>query len=64
MRCQLKRCYVWKTNVSTSGPMTSTQIHLFAVLKVFPSQDPLDRADFNAVEYINTLFPTEQVKWC
>uniref|UniRef100_A0AAY4D511 Vacuolar protein sorting-associated protein 53 homolog n=1 Tax=Denticeps clupeoides TaxID=299321 RepID=A0AAY4D511_9TELE len=23
-------------------------------------QDPLDRADFNAVEYINTLFPTEQ----
>uniref|UniRef100_A0A8C1IV26 Vacuolar protein sorting-associated protein 53 homolog n=1 Tax=Cyprinus carpio TaxID=7962 RepID=A0A8C1IV26_CYPCA len=28
---------------------------------VFPSQDPLDRADFNAVEYINTLFPTEQV---
>lgn len=30
-------------------------------LQVFPSQDPLDRADFNAVEYINTLFPTEQV---
>uniref|UniRef100_A0A663MF88 Vacuolar protein sorting-associated protein 53 homolog n=1 Tax=Athene cunicularia TaxID=194338 RepID=A0A663MF88_ATHCN len=29
-------------------------------LQVFPSQDPLDRADFNAVEYINTLFPTEQ----
>uniref|UniRef100_A0A674CH19 Vacuolar protein sorting-associated protein 53 homolog n=1 Tax=Salmo trutta TaxID=8032 RepID=A0A674CH19_SALTR len=28
--------------------------------RVFPSQDPLDRADFNAVEYINTLFPTEQ----
>uniref|UniRef100_A0A2K5XCC1 Vacuolar protein sorting-associated protein 53 homolog n=1 Tax=Mandrillus leucophaeus TaxID=9568 RepID=A0A2K5XCC1_MANLE len=25
-----------------------------------PHQDPLDRADFNAVEYINTLFPTEQ----
>ncbi|XP_048375132.1 vacuolar protein sorting-associated protein 53 homolog [Sphaerodactylus townsendi] len=31
-----------------------------AVEQVFPSQDPLDRADFNAVEYINTLFPTEQ----
>lgn len=30
-------------------------------LQVFPSQDPLDRADFNAVEYINALFPTEQV---
>ncbi|XP_006863280.1 PREDICTED: vacuolar protein sorting-associated protein 53 homolog isoform X1 [Chrysochloris asiatica] len=28
--------------------------------QVFPSQDPLDRAGFNAVEYINTLFPTEQ----
>uniref|UniRef100_A0A7N6AKH6 Vps53 N-terminal domain-containing protein n=1 Tax=Anabas testudineus TaxID=64144 RepID=A0A7N6AKH6_ANATE len=33
-----------------------------AIEQVFPSQDPLDRADFNAVEYINTLFPTEQVK--
>nr|XP_035926820.1 vacuolar protein sorting-associated protein 53 homolog isoform X4 [Halichoerus grypus] len=32
----------------------------FAIEQVFPSQDPLDRADFNAVEYINTLFPTEQ----
>uniref|UniRef100_A0A8C0BD58 Vps53 N-terminal domain-containing protein n=1 Tax=Buteo japonicus TaxID=224669 RepID=A0A8C0BD58_9AVES len=32
----------------------------FVLQNVFPSQDPLDRADFNAVEYINTLFPTEQ----
>uniref|UniRef100_A0A7N8WUM7 Vacuolar protein sorting-associated protein 53 homolog n=1 Tax=Mastacembelus armatus TaxID=205130 RepID=A0A7N8WUM7_9TELE len=32
----------------------------YFVCQVFPSQDPLDRADFNAVEYINTLFPTEQ----
>ncbi|XP_075847728.1 vacuolar protein sorting-associated protein 53 homolog isoform X1 [Microtus pennsylvanicus] len=31
-----------------------------AIEQVFPSQDPLDQADFNAVEYINTLFPTEQ----
>uniref|UniRef100_A0A8B9HGN2 Vacuolar protein sorting-associated protein 53 homolog n=1 Tax=Astyanax mexicanus TaxID=7994 RepID=A0A8B9HGN2_ASTMX len=31
-----------------------------AIEHVFPSQDPLDRPDFNAVEYINTLFPTEQ----
>uniref|UniRef100_A0A8C6S9Z6 Vacuolar protein sorting-associated protein 53 homolog n=1 Tax=Neogobius melanostomus TaxID=47308 RepID=A0A8C6S9Z6_9GOBI len=31
-----------------------------AIEQVFPSQDPLDRADFNVVEYINTLFPTEQ----
>ncbi|KAF6300133.1 VPS53 subunit of GARP complex [Rhinolophus ferrumequinum] len=34
-----------------------------AIEQVFPSQDPLDRADFNAVEYINTLFPTEQTEW-
>jgi len=28
--------------------------------QVFPSDDPLDKADFNAVDYINNLFPTEQ----
>ena len=28
--------------------------------QVIPSTDPLDRPDFNAVDYINTLFPTEQ----
>lgn len=39
-----------------------TDQYLLCVHKVFPSQDPLDRADFNAVEYINTLFPTEQVR--
>uniref|UniRef100_A0A8C4R3U2 Vacuolar protein sorting-associated protein 53 homolog n=1 Tax=Eptatretus burgeri TaxID=7764 RepID=A0A8C4R3U2_EPTBU len=31
-----------------------------AMEEVFPSQDPLDKPDFNVVEYINTLFPTEQ----
>lgn len=31
-----------------------------AIEQVLPSTDPLDRPDFNAVEYINTLFPTEQ----
>ena len=31
------------------------------VLKeLFPSEDPLDDPDFNIVNYINTLFPTEQ----
>lgn len=30
------------------------------LLKVIPSSDPLDRPDFDAVEYINGLFPTEQ----
>ncbi|XP_011495471.1 PREDICTED: vacuolar protein sorting-associated protein 53 homolog [Ceratosolen solmsi marchali] len=28
--------------------------------KVCPSNDPLDQPDFNAVDYINSLFPTEQ----
>uniref|UniRef100_A0A6I8REQ0 Vacuolar protein sorting-associated protein 53 homolog n=1 Tax=Xenopus tropicalis TaxID=8364 RepID=A0A6I8REQ0_XENTR len=36
------------------------QLFMLLFVQVFPSQDPLDRADFNAVEYINTLFPTEQ----
>jgi len=29
-------------------------------LKVIPSTDALDRPDFDAVAYINSLFPTEQ----
>ena len=28
--------------------------------QVFPSEDPLDKADFNPTDYINNLFPTEQ----
>ncbi|KAK3083798.1 hypothetical protein FSP39_003324, partial [Pinctada imbricata] len=28
--------------------------------QVLPSEDPLDKADFNPIDYINTLFPTEQ----
>ncbi|XP_074640960.1 vacuolar protein sorting-associated protein 53 homolog [Tubulanus polymorphus] len=31
-----------------------------AIDEVLPSNDPLDKPDFNPVEYINTLFPTEQ----
>ncbi len=30
-------------------------------IQVLPSQDPLDSPDFNPVDYINQLFPTEQV---
>ncbi|XP_067145474.1 vacuolar protein sorting-associated protein 53 homolog isoform X2 [Centruroides vittatus] len=32
----------------------------YAIEQVLPSTDPLDRTDFNAVDYINTLFPNEQ----
>lgn len=31
-----------------------------AIEKVLPSKDPLDRPDFNTIDYINSLFPTEQ----
>ncbi|XP_071448427.1 vacuolar protein sorting-associated protein 53 homolog [Hetaerina americana] len=31
-----------------------------AIDQVLPSNDPLDQPDFNAVDYINSLFPTEQ----
>lgn len=31
-----------------------------AIEQVLPSNDPLDHPDFNAVDYINSLFPTEQ----
>ncbi|XP_064648939.1 vacuolar protein sorting-associated protein 53 homolog isoform X2 [Lineus longissimus] len=31
-----------------------------AIDQVLPSNEPLDKPDFNAVDYINTLFPTEQ----
>ena len=30
------------------------------ISSVFPSSDPLEQADFNVVDYINTLFPNEQ----
>ena len=28
--------------------------------EVFPSDDPLEQANFNVVDYINQIFPTEQ----
>uniref|UniRef100_T1J5E2 Vacuolar protein sorting-associated protein 53 homolog n=1 Tax=Strigamia maritima TaxID=126957 RepID=T1J5E2_STRMM len=31
-----------------------------AIGEVLPRNDPFDRSDFNAVDYINSLFPTEQ----
>lgn len=30
-----------------------------AIEKTLQSEDPLDRSDFNATEYINRLFPNE-----
>ncbi|XP_071057217.1 vacuolar protein sorting-associated protein 53 homolog [Onthophagus taurus] len=31
-----------------------------AIEQVLPSKDPLDQPDFNTIDYINSLFPTEQ----
>ena len=32
------------------------------VLQVYPSSNPLDQKDFNPIDYINELFPSEQVQ--
>lgn len=34
---------------------------LSVTVKVFPSDDPMDKRDFDPVKYINELFPSEQV---
>ena len=31
-----------------------------AINEIFPSDDPLDAPDFDPVDYINEMFPTEQ----
>jgi hypothetical protein len=31
-----------------------------AIAAILPSEDPLDKPDFDLVEYINELFPNEQ----
>ena len=31
-----------------------------ALAKMFPSEDPLDSADFDVTQYINAMFPNEQ----
>uniref|UniRef100_A0A8C9LG76 VPS53 subunit of GARP complex n=1 Tax=Pavo cristatus TaxID=9049 RepID=A0A8C9LG76_PAVCR len=58
-QCSIKQ---WALHKVTETKVDVMLIVFFPplTLQVFPSQDPLDRADFNAVEYINTLFPTEQ----
>ena len=30
-------------------------------MQVYPSSNPLDQKDFNPIDYINELFPSEQV---
>ena len=31
-----------------------------AIAAILPSEDPLDKPDFDLIEYINELFPNEQ----
>lgn len=72
--CLLEKCCETQLEASSGGIKSSRNCGKLQKLlmvvdcvcfplsfQVFPSQDPLDRADFNAVEYINALFPTEQV---
>ncbi len=42
-----------------SEELLSTEIQQ-AIASILPSEDPLDRPDFDLVEYINELFPNEQ----
>ena len=46
-----------------AGSCRAETAKFFSYLQVFHSDDPLDSKDFNPVDYINTLFPTEQVWW-
>ena len=41
----------------------SSNIYNYCIYQyqVFKSDDPLDSKDFNPVDYINAIFPTEQV---
>jgi hypothetical protein len=39
-----------------------TPICLPLCLQMFPSDDPLEAPDFDTVQYINSLFPNEQVR--
>ena len=45
-------------------PFTTAPLESFLlppVVQVCPTSDPLDSKDFDAIDYINQLFPTEQV---
>ena len=46
-------------------PFTTAPLESFLlppVVQVCPTSDPLDSKDFDAIDYINQLFPTEQVR--
>lgn len=47
-------------NFQESGFLNFSPEVQAAIDQVLPSDDPLDRPDFNPVDYINSLFPTEQ----
>ena len=46
-------------------PFTTAPLEPFLlplVVQVCPTSDPLDSKDFDPIDYINQLFPTEQVR--
>ncbi|CAC5421456.1 VPS53 [Mytilus coruscus] len=52
--------FIYEDLLKASCPQTFSPEVQEAIDQVLPSDDPLDRADFNPIDYINTLFPTEQ----
>ncbi|XP_063395988.1 vacuolar protein sorting-associated protein 53 homolog [Mytilus trossulus] len=52
--------FIYDDLLNASIPNTFSPEIQEAIDQVLPSDDPLDRADFNPIDYINTLFPTEQ----
>ena len=46
--------------INEDGELTFPDEVQAVITEIFPSDDPLEKADFNVVHYINTLFPTEQ----
>lgn len=42
-----------------NGNLLSPEVQR-AIAAILPSEDPLDKPDFDLVEYINELFPNEQ----
>ena len=48
--------------VSSRLCMAATSDPPLSILQVYPSSNPLDQKDFNPIDYINELFPSEQVR--
>lgn len=55
------RCMLVWLAIHLVHAASRTRISPLCTWQVCPSSDPLDSKDFNPIDYINQLFPTEQV---